>query len=145
MKTKITSIAVAAIVLTACAGAAQSQTPGPRTTKVEINTGTAERPLIWIDQEPIIVRSQKVRIEWQIATEGYEFPKDGIVFTKAPPDEFVCGVDEKDRRIFACVDRNSQGSTSGPVRYKYTIKVQPAKGAKVPQPPRLDPSVWNDR
>lgn len=112
---------------------------------VMVNADTPTRPWIWIDQEPIIVRSQKVRIVWQIATEGYEFPKDGIVFTKAPPDEFVCGIDEKDPRIFACVDRNSQGSTSGPVRYKYTIKVQPAKGAKLPQPPRLDPSVWNDR
>jgi hypothetical protein len=138
MKRKIASIAVTAIVLAACAGLASAQTP--LATKVMVNTDIPDRPLIWIDQEPIIVRGQKVKIVWLIGSDGYEFPDDGIVITKAPQDEFVCGVDEKDRRIFACVDRNSVRA-----RYKYTITVRPAKGAKVAQPKPLDPWVVNDR
>jgi hypothetical protein len=141
MKTKIASIAVTAIVLAACAALASAQTPV--STKVMVNTQNADRPLIWIDQEPIIVRSPKVKIVWLIASEGYEFPDDGIVFPKAPKGEFVCAVEEKDRRIFACVDSNSK-----PARHKYTIKVRPTKGAKLPppEPPApLDPWVVNDR
>jgi hypothetical protein len=136
MKTKIASVAVTAIVLAACAGLASAQTPV--STKVMVNGANTEKPLIWIDQEPIIVRSQKVTIVWLIASEGYEFPNDGIVFPNAPKGEFVCAVEKNDRRIFTCVDSNSK-----PAQHKYTIKVQPPKGTKPPPP--LDPSVWNDR
>jgi hypothetical protein len=139
MKRKIASIAVTAIVLAACAGLAPAQLSVPRTTKVMVNADTPTRPLIWIDQEPIIVRSKGVTITWEIVTKGYEFPPDGIAFQdKSALDQFVnC---QAKGPIFQCLDRNTE-----PNRFKYTIRVQPAKGAKVPQPPPLDPWVVNDR
>jgi hypothetical protein len=136
MKTKIASIALTAIVLAACAGVAQSQTPAPRPTRVMVN-----KQLLWIDQEPIIVRSQGVRLVWEIAAEGYEFPDDGIVFPKAPKGEFVCKVGDK-RQSFECFDRNS--STPPPAWHKYTIKLRRIGGGK-DQPDPLDPWVVNDR
>jgi hypothetical protein len=125
-------IALAMTVLAACAGLVSGQT-GPRTTKVMVN-----QDLLWIDQEPIIVRGTNVRIVWQIAAKGYEFPDDGIVFEKAPADEFQCRILDK-RQTFQCVDRNS-----GPARYKYTIRLRRTGGeGNNPQP--LDPWVVNDR
>jgi hypothetical protein len=142
---KLALIAVAIIVLAACAGLAEpvgtgQTSPGqPRETRVMVN-----RQLLWIDQEPIIVRGNNVTLTWRIATTGYEFPKDGIVFeAKAPPGEFQCRA--VDRQSFVCVDRNSEVKTE-PVRYKYTIKVE-RSGARDPKdhPHPLDPFVVNDR
>ena len=132
---KIALIAVATLALAACAGPASGQTP-PRTTMVMVNLENPARPWIWIDQEPIIVRGKAVMV-WQIATEGYEFPKDGIVFQTGAKQFTDCGPEGK---IYRCTNTFAQMG-----RFKYTIKVQPAKDAKVPKTGPLDPTVVNDR
>ena len=132
---KTVLIALATVVLAACAGLASAQTP-PRTTMVMVNTENAARPWIWVDQEPIIVRGKAVAIVWQIAADGYEFPDDGIVFPKAPKGEFACKVGEK-RQSFQCIDSNSK-----PFEHKYTIKVRPI--GKGTAPKERDPWVVND-
>jgi hypothetical protein len=127
--------AVATIVLAACAGLAedagtgQSGSKPPRETRVMV-----DKDLLWIDQEPIIVRGKDVTLTWRITTKGYEFPNDGIVFQD--PSQFVKCVAKA--TIFQCVDTNS---ASG--RFKYTIKVERSGGKDHPQP--LDPFVVNDR
>lgn len=97
-----------------------------------VNTQVPDRPLLWIDQEPIIVRGSGVTIIWEIATKGYEFPSDGIVFQD--PRQFTC---ESKGRIFQCVDTNTQRG-----QFKYTIRVRSTGKEKDPRP--LDPTVMND-
>jgi len=125
-------VAVATLVLLACAGFARAQTPA--STKVMVNDATkVGQRLIWIDQEPIIVRGKGVTLTWTITTKGYEFPKDGIVFQD--PGQFKCTL--KGATTFTCVDANS-----APGRFKYTIKVERSGSKDHPQP--LDPTVVND-
>lgn len=121
-------VAGATILLAACAGLVSAQTP--RATKVMVDQDD-----VWIDQEPIIVRSKGTMIVWEIATEGYEFPKDGVVF-KSGGAQFTC---ESLGKIFRCVDAYQQKG-----RFKYIIKVQPVKGSNVPKAAPLDPTVMND-
>jgi hypothetical protein len=131
---KIGLIAVGAIVLAACAGLAEDAGTGqsapkpPRETRVMV-----DEQLLWIDQEPIIVRGKDVTIVWRITTKGYEFPKDGIVFQD--PSQFVKCVAKG--TTFQCVDTNSAKG-----RFKYTIKVERSGAKDHPLP--LDPSVMND-
>jgi hypothetical protein len=122
--------ATATILLAACASLALGQTP--KTTKVMVNTDQPDRPLIWIDQEPIIVRSRTI-ITWEIATAGYAFPSNGIVFQDKA--QFVnC---ESKGRVFQCMDTRTQRG-----QFKYTINVRSTEKQKDPRP--LDPSVMND-
>ena len=135
--TKTAFVAVATIVLLACAGVAEAQGPNPTNVRVNEPIAKGGQPLIWIDQEPIIVRGKGVKIVWQIPSTvtGYQFAKNGIVFLKAPPGEFVCELGEKGQS-FSCVDANSK-----PARYKYTINLL-GIGKTSPKP--LDPWVVND-
>lgn len=125
---KIALAAVAMTVLAACQTSALTQKSGPRETRVMVN-----KQLLWIDQEPIIVRDKDVTIVWRITTPGYEFPKDGIVFQD--PGQFVKCVARG--TIFQCVDTNSKQG-----RFKYTIKVERSGAKDHPLP--LDPFVVND-
>lgn len=93
-----------------------------------------DRQYLWIDQEPIIVRGKDVTIVWRIATPGYEFPPDGIVF-QTGRDQFTNCAPKGE--IFQCLDRNTQRG-----RFKYTIKVRPTGKERTPEP--LDPTVMND-
>lgn len=89
---------------------------------------------LWIDQEPIIVRGRNVTIIWEIATPGYEFPSDGIVFHTGR-DQFINCAPKG--RIFQCLDRYTERG-----RFKYTIQVRPTGKERAPEP--LDPTVMND-
>lgn len=127
---KVALIAVAAIALAACADPANSQSTGPRPTRVMVN-----KQLLWIDQEPIIVRGGKeVAIVWQIATKGYEFPDDGIVFKEGKEQFVSCAAKGQ---VFQCLDRNTERG-----RFKYTIRVVRRGTKEGPEP--LDPWVVND-
>ena len=128
------AVMAAASLLAACASLASAQTP--TATKVMVNE-KGKIPLIWIDQEPIIVRGTNVTITWVIGTTGYEFPDNGIVFAGDAAKEFTpCQVSEKGQ-VFRCVDRNTK-----PGLYKYTINVRPS--GKGTAPKALDPTVMND-
>ena len=125
---RIVLIALAtAVALAACA---TLEKPGlPRETAV-----TVDGSYIVVDQEPIVVRGQNVTIVWRIATSGYEFPPDGVVFRDAR-DQFISCAPKGN--IFQCLDRNTEKG-----RFKYTIKVRPTGTARAPHP--LDPTVMND-
>ena len=130
---KTALVAVATLVLLACAGFVEAQ--APKTTNVMVNEPTTKggERLLWIDQEPIIVRGKDVTITWKITTKGYEFPKDGIVFQD--PSQFIKCAGKG--TTFTCVDTNSAKG-----RFKYTIKVERSGSKDHPQP--LDPWVVND-
>lgn len=124
----IALIAISVIVAAACAGLASAQTP--MDTKVMVNEN-GKTPLIWIDQEPIIVRGNNVTITWRIATKGYVFPADGIAFHDP---QFKC---EGKGQVFRCVDANKT-----PGSFKYRIKVIRTGASGLS--PELDPTVMND-
>ena len=130
---KTTAVRVATMVLLAYAGVAGAQ--APKQTNVMVNEPTTKggQRLLWIDQEPIIVRGKDVTITWKITTKGYEFPKDGIVFQD--PSQFIKCAGKG--TTFTCVDTNT-----APGRFKYTIKVERSGSKDHPQP--LDPWVVND-
>jgi hypothetical protein len=135
-------IAVATIVLLACARFAEAQTP--TATKVMVNEPVIKpgQPLIWIDQEPIIVRGTNVWIEWRIATKGYEFPDNGIVFDDKDKDaagQFLKCAPSIDRQSFRCLDRNTVKRA-----FKYYINVQGIGGKPSLKTLTLDPWVVND-
>ena len=126
------ALAIATILLAACAGLASAQTP--TITKVMVNTARSPA-LLWVDQEPIIVRGKRVKIEWQIATPDYEFATRGIEFQHKGQFVDCSGKGQ----TYSCVSLNT---VQGP--FKYTITVQPVQGTKVPTAKRLDPTVMND-
>lgn len=129
------AVLAAAIMLAACAGLASAQ--APTITKVMVNE-KGKTPLIWINQEPIIVHGESaVTITWEINATGYQFPDNGIEFAGGGKDQFVKCIPIKDRQRFQCTDRNT---VSGP--FKYTIRVvrTGASGLLV----ELDPTVMND-
>jgi hypothetical protein len=124
-------VIAATILAAACAGLASAQTP--TITKVMVNTANPKSPLLWVDQEPIIVRGKKVKIEWQIATPGYEFATRGIEFLHRGQFVDCSGKGQS----FECFDLNT---VQGP--FKYIINVRSTE--KQPNPRPLDPTVMND-
>lgn len=133
--------AVTTLLLLACTGFAQAQ--APTATKIMVNEATkAGQPLIWINQEPIIVRGNNVTIEWRIATKGYEFPDNGILFDdtdKDAADQFVNCQRSADRQSFRCLDKNTIKRA-----FKYHINLQGIGGKPSLKTLTLDPWVVND-
>src|SRR5712691_5594864 len=130
MKRTVLIALATAVVLAACA-ALEEKERRPRETNVTVDEKQA---YLVVDQEPIIVRGQDVTIVWRIATSGYEFPPDGVVFRDARYQFISCA---PKGNIFQCLDRNTEKG-----RFKYTIKVRPTGTARAPHP--LDPTVMND-
>ncbi len=128
MKKTVLIAVAAAVVLAACVTMEAEKAGTPRETTVTVNGN-----YIVVDQEPIIVRGQNVTIVWRIATSGYAFPSDGVVF-RDPRGQFTC---QPKGHIFLCQDRNTERGS-----FKYTIKVVSTGTAKTPYP--LDPTVMND-
>lgn len=126
---KTVLIALATAVLLAACATVEEKPRLPRETTV-----TVDGEYIVVDQEPIVVRGQNVTIGWRIATPGYEFPPDGVVFQE-PRGQFINCAPKGN--LFQCLDRNTVKG-----RFKYTIKVRPTGTARTPYP--LDPTVMND-
>jgi hypothetical protein len=86
------------------------------------------------------VHNQGVPIFWKIATPGYSFQNNGIVFSKPgypppPPGEFTCGpIGNSPFTTFKCIDQyHAKG------KWAYTVTLDGS-----PVVPPLDPFIIND-
>ncbi|HEX9432156.1 MAG TPA: hypothetical protein VF936_05135 [Burkholderiales bacterium] len=136
MNAKLLIVAAAAVL----AGCNALQGVGPAVRDPRVTSATVEEGYIVLDQEPIVVRSTGAKIIWRIATQGYEFPANGITF-KQPTNEIInCGPTGGPHPImFQCT-----GTKATPkAKFPYTINIIDSSNPSGP-PLSFDPTVMND-
>ncbi|HEX6706981.1 MAG TPA: hypothetical protein VF169_19640 [Albitalea sp.] len=79
-------------------------------------------------------KQKQAKIEWQLKTDGYTFPSDGIVIP-GNDGQFSDFRVNGSGRTFSCVDANTNSKD-----YKYDVKVIDRNGT----PYELDPTIQNE-
>jgi hypothetical protein len=79
-------------------------------------------------------KQKQATIQWQIKTDGYTFPGDGITIP-GNDGQFSDFKVNGNSRTFSCVDANTNSK-----EYKYDVKVVDSSGRSL----ELDPTIQNE-